>query len=453
MKPSKNIERLFQEGLNDLYASPSKNSWDEIEKRLSKKQNNKKRLIGIWWRKAASIAAILAVFASIGVFYNSTFSGNSSSIVLKDDFKSKSDSNVMEILPARFGFSSVNRQLSITEEKFNNRIAFQVTKLNSTTESATYTNKNYASNQRLTSSVSRLTVTDITLNKGMPLKFSLANLGQGLETADGEVKKKSLLDVLKAEETISEGKSPVVSQWEINPNVAPVFMSSLNGGNPLESNLNGKTSSNPNVSFGINVAYAINKKLKIRTGVNQLAVGYNTQDVVISTTSSSFSSSISSSNIKTNLTSSVQFMNVPAIQNRSLSTSTNPGFIEAQNFSSVGVLNHELGFLEVPLEVEYAIIDKKIGLHVLGGASTYLLNNNEIFFEENGLSSRIGEAQNLNSLSFSANLGFGMDYNFSKTLSFNLEPKFLYQINTFQANNSDFQPYFFGIYSGLKIKF
>ena len=449
MKPSKHIERLFQEGLNDLYASPPDDTWDKIEKRLTNK-NNKRRIIPLWWREAASIAAILAIFSTIGVFYFYTYSNKSSSVVDKQILESKPNSKVFEISPVQFRFSFVDSKLSSIETSFNNKLAFQITKFKPTSVPK-IKEDNFTSEKNSIPSVNRLAYEGSLLNSGLPIKFSVISVGNS--TAIDQPQKKSLFDEIEPEGINAESSTSVVSQWEIKPTVAPVFMNSTNGGNPLESTLRGKTTANPNVSFGLNVAYAINKKIKIRTGINQVAMGYNTQDVVLSTTSSSFSSSASSSNLKSSLIGSVQFMNVPAIENQSLSSTINSGFIESQNFSSVGVLNHELGFLEVPLELEYAIINKKIGLHVLGGASTYFLNNNEIFFEENGNSSRIGEAQNLNSLSFSANLGFGMNYNFSKALSFNLEPKFLYQINTFQANNSDFQPYFFGIYSGLKIKF
>ncbi|NJW54466.1 hypothetical protein HC175_16270 [Salinimicrobium sp. CDJ15-91] len=60
-----------------------------------------------------------------------------------------------------------------------------------------------------------------------------------------------------------------------------------------------------------------------------------------------------------------------------------------------------------------------------------------------------GEAQNLNEISFSANLGLGVYYNFSPKIRLNLEPMFKYQLNTFDHGNS----HYFGIYSGLSYQF
>lgn len=88
-----------------------------------------------------------------------------------------------------------------------------------------------------------------------------------------------------------------------------------------------------------------------------------------------------------------------------------------------------------------------------GGFSTFFLNNNNIFEIQNGNGTLIGEANNINDVSYSANFGLGMFYNFSKSFQFNLEPMFKYQINTFSNTFGDFQPFFVGVYTGLSFKF
>jgi hypothetical protein len=118
-----------------------------------------------------------------------------------------------------------------------------------------------------------------------------------------------------------------------------------------------------------------------------------------------------------------------------------------------GQLEQRFGFLEVPLELEYRIMDKKFGVNVIGGFSTFFLNDNELYAEVNGTSTLIGTANNINSTSFSANFGLGMDYSLSKQWKINLEPMFKYQINTFSNTSGDFRPFFVGVYSGLSFKF
>jgi len=71
----------------------------------------------------------------------------------------------------------------------------------------------------------------------------------------------------------------------------------------------------------------------------------------------------------------------------------------------------------------------------------------------NGDKVLLGEAQNINVTSYSANFGLGLNYNLSEKINLNLEPTFKYQINTFRDTSCDFQPYFIGIYTGLSYKF
>ena len=123
------------------------------------------------------------------------------------------------------------------------------------------------------------------------------------------------------------------------------------------------------------------------------------------------------------------------------------------NAKSKGAIDQQFGFIEVPLEIEYAVINKKIGINVIGGFSTFFVDKNDIYSVIDGNSTRIGEANNINNMSYSANFGLGINYNFSSKLKLNLEPMFKYQINTFTNSSGDFQPYFIGLYTGFSFKF
>lgn len=451
MKSSKSIERLFQEGLKDFEGSPSSKVWKGIENHLSEKR--KRKIFPLWWQ-VASVAAIFLIFSSIGAYYYHT-SKPSSSIALQQGSKFKSISTPLEVISTQYRFSSLNKNLSNLDNLIVERFAFKITE-EERRKTKEFSLKDERVVDRSPSTVNQLKRVSVNSLSNSLLAFSVVDAKEDLLTTTKEKSnKKSLLDAIEENLLTNTEDKTIDKSWEIQPNVAPVFMNSFSGGNPIESSLQGKTTSNPNVSFGVNVAYAINKKMKIRTGLNQVAMGYNTQDVILSSSSPSFSiGGSSNSNLKTNLIGEITLISGGSNRNTPVNQSLNSSFgVSSSKFSPVGSINHELGFIEVPLELEYALIEKKIGIHVLGGASTFLLNNNELFFEENGKSSSIGEANNLNTFSFSANVGLGMDYSFSERVSFNLEPKLMYQINTFQNNISSFQPYFFGIYSGIKFKF
>ena len=109
-----------------------------------------------------------------------------------------------------------------------------------------------------------------------------------------------------------------------------------------------------------------------------------------------------------------------------------------------GSIDQQLGFIEVPIELEYSLIEKKLGINLIGGFSTLFLNQNDIYAVfNNGERARLGDASNVESVSYSANFGVGLDYNLSKQWQFNLEPTFKYQLNTFNNTSGNFQPFFY----------
>jgi hypothetical protein len=454
MKPDKSIERLFQESLKDLQATPSSKVWDGIEKKMSAKNTSRTSLA--LWPQVASMVAILVLFLAIGALYYSPLE-NKNSVAESSSSSLKSEPASIEIVTSNYSASKVNQALFEIEQSFQEKLAFQINQteiskdVNDGASTFTTPNQEAKTSQEGIAIVNQLNASPIKSNSSLIITSS--SLHPKTKPSD---KKKSIFDEIENENLVAEEETSTLSKsWAVQPTVAPVFMNSLSGGNPLEPSLQGRTTSNPNMSYGVNVAYTINKNIKIRTGVNQVAMGYNTQNVVMSVSTSA----LRGQNTELPNANAYQMSNItlsnPTSSNRinsqpELSTfGSRPTRVE----TPVGSLNHELGFVEVPIEIEYALIDRKLGVHLLGGASTFLLSNNEVFFEGSGQSSSLGEADNLNSFSFSANFGVGMDYNFSKRISLNLEPKFMYQINTFRNNTDSFQPYFFGIYSGIKFKF
>ena len=112
-----------------------------------------------------------------------------------------------------------------------------------------------------------------------------------------------------------------------------------------------------------------------------------------------------------------------------------------------------MGFIEMPFELSYTLLNRKLGVEVLGGFSTLFLNKNEIFLRTDGLNTKIGTANNLNDIHFSTNLGIGIQYKLFKNFDARLEPTFKYQLNTFSNGSNEFRPYIFGVYSGVSYRF
>ena len=105
------------------------------------------------------------------------------------------------------------------------------------------------------------------------------------------------------------------------------------------------------------------------------------------------------------------------------------------------------------MEFNYAILDKKLGVNLIGGVSSLFLVDNMVSLESGGLVTDIGQANNVNDVNFSTNVGIGINYEFSQNLQLNVEPMFKYQLNTFTETAGDFRPYAIGVYSGVRYRF
>ncbi|MDT0294763.1 outer membrane beta-barrel protein [Mesonia ostreae] len=241
-------------------------------------------------------------------------------------------------------------------------------------------------------------------------------------------------------------ESETFNRWNIRPNVSPVYYGNLgNSGSPIDSQFsNNDASGEVSMAYGVNFAYSVSKKLKVRTGVSKVQLNYSTNDVAFTSSVKPIGLSGVDANARTR---NIQVVSRPAqnIPSSSLRPDINP-------YTS-GALKQQIGFIEVPIEIEYALLDTRFGIHIVGGASSLILNENEVAVSSAEGVTNLGEANNLNKLSFSTNLGVGFGYEISKKLDFNVEPTFKYQINTFTGNTNGFKPYYFGVYTGVNFKF
>ncbi|MEZ4857273.1 MAG: outer membrane beta-barrel protein [Flavobacteriaceae bacterium] len=265
--------------------------------------------------------------------------------------------------------------------------------------------------------------------------------------------KKSIFDAIEEDkESIAKKEDEKSnSYWEITPNVGPVFYNSINGGSSISPAFaDNAQSGNTNISYGVQVSYAISDKLSVRTGINNVNVGYTTGDVTLAIAPTEVA--LKSINYTTEGKTVLTAFDKGAIE--MLPTDPTNPFSQVTQKSSSGnaEITQSITYYEVPMELKYTLINKRFGVNMIGGFSTLFLGNNEISVSDGDFRSTLGEANNLNTMSFSTNIGLGFDYKISKRFKFNIEPIFKYQLNPY-TSTVDFNPYYFGIYSGLSFKF
>lgn len=255
------------------------------------------------------------------------------------------------------------------------------------------------------------------------------------EKLEGKKDKEALADNARTE------------KWNIKPQVAPVFYNSLSQGSPIDGQFAGNSKDfDNNLSYGVGIDYAINDRLSVRSGVNTVNLSYATNDIMFHASLNGKTPNVSTKN------------NTPIVVSNSVAPPLNPtsGFAaEAAPVQAFdGSLVQRTGYIEVPLEMSYALVNKKFGVQLIGGVSTLFLNENSVsVVSSQGLAADVGRAQNLNNVHFSTNVGIGFRYRFFKAFEANFEPTFKYQVNPFSSASGNFRPYFIGLYSGISFSF
>ena len=195
------------------------------------------------------------------------------------------------------------------------------------------------------------------------------------------------------------------------------------------------------MSYGVGLQYNLTKKLAIRAGINKLDLDYATNDVAFLENTQNVESLVAVSTEN-----NIQFVSENGLNSVD-------GFTLANNSLNNGTLRQEFGYYEIPFELSYAVIDKKIKVNVITGLSTLFLDENTISLTSPKYNMALGEANNVNKVNFSTNVGLGINYNLYKSFYLNLDSILKYQMNTFNSNSGNFNPYIIGLYSGLSYKF
>lgn len=499
MEERKNIERFFQEKFKNFEAAPPENLWKDIDKSLNKK-SNKRKVIPLWW-KIAGAAALLAGFLWTG---NLIFSPNSSntiqsvtdtetmdsisgnkapneSVVSGDDNEnqinttpsnpttdSKSNKESDVINKSTIGVEQEVAQQETQDSKTKNHLAKENDQVD------IHVSKNEAIAQVQQKDLDPTQDSIVTdpkhpakaTNGTIPTDYTIDSKQAVVETnvkatdtIQDNSKKPSLLEAVeemkksKQEALASNDEDKNSLRWSVQPNVAPVYYNTLSEGSPLSQQFaENSKQGDVTISFGVNIAYQISKRLSIRSGLNSVDMGYATDGI-------EFGPAISSTqqhqlNVRFNSPNGAQQPNI-ALSDGKTPLYTPDSELQARSENSYqGSINQKFGYLEIPLELKYRLIDSKFGVNIIGGFSSLFLTDNKVTISsDNNLKSEVGEASNLNNTSFSTNIGVGLDYQFSEKLLFNLEPMFKYQMGTFSSDDGGFSPYMLGVYTGLSFSF
>lgn len=404
MRDFKNIDRLFQENLKDYEVFPPNKSWNAIDGRLT--NGSKKRRLP-FWIKVSSIAALFILLFSVGTIYLIPQNNITKNSIPKKDNSAK---------PIDAENSINNTESSpevVTEQKGNSNS--KVIQLNTENNTSQF-------------SESEEIIADITEESNITQK---------------SFNKYSLTDTENLPYSSSfkkdNAKSPKIvdSKFTVATIFAPIYFNSFGGGSGADAQFNNnQTSGSSSYSYGIKFAYKLNNKFSVQSGINLINLGQTTNDVYI-----------------TPGVAIVGYSNISSFPALSKNINGLPkGSVDLANENQAS-LNQVFGYVEIPVEIKYNVTEGKIGVNLVGGFSTLVLNKDEVFVESTTFSQSLGNSNNLRPLNFSGNFGVDVDYSLYKNLFINVSPMLKVQTNTFSKNSGSIQTYYLGVYTGLNYKF
>jgi len=462
MDEKKNIDRLFQEKFKDYEVSPDPSTWKNIEGRLTKKK--KRRILPLWLRIGGA-AAILLLLISTGFWINNqnpdTIEQPNKIIITEID---QPDETKQKTLPVKEDNIITYKDPETNQEEKTINETIQPKNFKTKTNNIADTfisneskNKNSSQDQIANSSIKKEVkkskieklnytstdeIVDVTKEKSNTEKTLIAQEETIIkqETIKTDIQK----EIEKREEkTIAEN---IINKWSVGSTMAPVFYNTLGDGSPIDPALaNNKKNGEGSISYGLKVNYKLSDKFSLQSGINTLELGYSTENVAALLSSSLLAGS------NTNINTNIDGVSVAAISTASSQNSDISG--QRSSFDTSGNLDQSFGYIEIPLEAKYNILQKKLGVNLIGGFSTYFLYENKVSITSFGKTIVRGEATNINSMNFSGNLGVDFDYDISKKLYINVSPMFKYQFNTFSKNSGGFKAYYLGVYTGLNFRF
>jgi len=478
-----NLDHLFREKFKDFSEIPDEGVWENIEASLNKRK--KKRMVPIWWPLGGAAAAIAILFYLINPFSNTentalprisdTEEKIPSAIENEvEDTKNFQKSQEIQIVDAENEnqkniLDSENQEVD-RRNSLKSNSATSSSNLSDLGEIAVTHTKNREEQLQTSESLFEKdngdkVITSVTIENEPQNPINVPSLNpnevlqENNEVADVEKDddqgKISIFDAIEEqqdqnEETVSD---KLENRWAMGPSIAPVFFSTLGEGSPIHSDFvpNSK-SGNLNLSYGLVASYKVSKKLSIRSGVHRVNHSYDTNDVAFSS-SSSTTSETQIDNIDYNETSRNVIVESQAKDQEAVTDNSSVDFTSSSSSSLDGEMVQQLGYIEVPMELNYAIVDKKFGINLIGGISSLFLVDNAVSLESDDLVTEMGEANNANSVNFSTNIGIGVSYKIAPKVQLNVEPMFKYQLNTFSDTEGNFMPYSIGVYSGLNYRF
>jgi len=474
LNENKNIDQLFREKLGEYEKTPPMYIWSNIQGKLN--THRKERRIAIL--KTASVAAAIIVAFLAGWWM--TGSENKGSIPQNNVTVQRGIIN--NVAPTNESSEGSDELAVNTEQDTSGNTGTSPKAVRSTSSTlsslATFAaNTSFISNNHSTTKKSE----DLVLYNTE--KEFLDELHQNFKVV------KKLTDwiaaVRKDKETpIGSNTNPIIinqfsrttsdksatmtmnntvrnnGRWSIKAEIAPVFNNQAQnngkGGSLMYANSQSykpqETTTENTFSGGMVAGYKVSKRLIVKSGFAYNNIRQTTRNVDFMGVNPLY-------NVAANATiasTPVGQVNLDKmVSSRTDAILSSDASLNYASKSSVeNVLKQDIGFIEIPLQATYKLIDKKIAIGLTGGISTNLLVGNKAILSENGENISTGETSNMRNVVYSGSIGFEVGYEITNRITLTVEPRLKHFVNSISTSKSvNYKPSQIAIVTGLTYSF
>lgn len=446
----------FDQHIKDKLSQPQLpplDAWKNIQEKLDEKEN-KKRIIPLFYWIGSTAACLVA---GISIYYfNQNDTINVNHIPTNEVVKTKSTSK--ESIKKDW-----NNIEHTNEKSFDNKIVSSVKKSSKSNQKTIQSSSSYFENIIGESTLFSNTIPNQKEDKTLELSqknstqkdnfvqnnssINPKNEVSEKETNPKILEEKPLELVLQEEEKKKEKveikqKSPLLT---ISSYINPTKV--LESKSILANEFNDyNIKNNITVAYGAKVSVRLNDKINVRSGIAKVELEQNTTNINSGINTGVYALSANMPKSSNNIT---YHSNIRVVgDNTSHTTMT-------MLSSETNTMEQKVHYIEVPLEIEYKLASfDKFNILAIAGGSYYAVTKNSISLADTNTRSnyKLGEANNLNNSSYSANAGVKLEYNLSNKSSINLEPNYRYMLNPLKNVDAK-NPSLLGLNLGFSIKF
>lgn len=234
-----------------------------------------------------------------------------------------------------------------------------------------------------------------------------------------------------------------LKQWSLKAEIAQTFttMQHFASSSPESKSIN-------TVGGGMIASLRVSKKVTLSSGIRyaQMKQGTHTSYTLSNTAGIIYLQPVEK---KGNITRDVSLY-LPAVSSIVYSNGmkTNPENV------FISDLSQEFQYLEIPVQANYKLLEKKFSVGVTGGISTNFLIGNKATITENGIKLSTGDTNNLRDVIYSGSAGVELGYDLGRRMVLTVEPRVKQYLHSVSSNELvNVKPLQLGIFTGISYTF